>query len=154
MKNTVLLLLILILAVSACKRKNVRGDLKNRREILQASDWKLAGAIANGNPTSFPACQDDNYYVFIPGGSGKYEEGAVNCLDSNGTGNAPTYTPFIWQMNGDMRYLTLMNFAGDPDNWIEWEILNMTFDELKVRQKLVVDGKDVRLDMTYVAIPK
>lgn len=154
MKNIILLLLVLTLAATACKRKNIRGDLKNRREILQSANWKLVAATGNGGVTSLPRCQDDNYYVYLPGSVGRYEEGAINCLDSTGTGNAPTYTPFVWQMTGDLRYLYLINYAGDPERRIDWEILEMTFETFKVRQKLIVNGIDVRLDMTFSAIPK
>ena len=154
MKNTLLILLVTVLAVAACNTNNVRGDLKNRREILQSSDWKLVSATANGGATATPECQHDNYYVFIPGGSGKFEEGTINCLDSTGTGNAPTYTPFIWQMTGDLRYLYIMNFGGDPEKRMEWQILEMDFEKMLVRQMLVVDGIDVRLEMEYRAMPK
>lgn len=154
MKNIIILLLAITMSATACNRKNVRGDIKNRREMLQASNWKLVSMTANGGPTSLPDCQKDNYYRFDPGSNGRYEEGEINCLDSTGTGNAPTYTPFIWQMPGDLRYIFFVNYGGDPDSRIEWEVLNMTFEELKVRQKLVENGIDVRLDMTYKAIPK
>lgn len=154
MKNTLLILSAILVALVSCNTNNVRGDLKNRREILQSSDWKLVSATANGGPTSTPPCQDDNYYVFIPGGSGKFEEGAINCLDSTGTGNAPTYTPFIWQMTGDLRYLFIMNIGGDPDKRMEWQIMEMDFEKMLVRQMIVVDGIDVRLEMEYRALPK
>ncbi|MCB0695808.1 MAG: hypothetical protein KDC07_00505 [Chitinophagaceae bacterium] len=154
MKKLVVLLLILVVSVTACKRKNVRGDLKNRRDMLEASNWKLINITGNGGMTSLPPCQQDNYYEFIPGSSGKYHEGAINCLDSLGTGNAPTYTPFLWQMTGDLRYIYFMDYGGDPDARFQWEILNMTFDKLDVRQRVVENGIDVRLDMTFVAISK
>lgn len=154
MKNIFLLLLAITIAGTACKRKNVRGDLKNRREMLQASNWKLVTMTANGGASSLPDCQKDNYYRFDPGSNGRYEEGEINCLDSTGTGNAPTYTPFIWQMPGDLRYIFFVNYGGDPEKRIEWEVLNMTFEELKVRQKLIENGIDIRLDMTYKAIAK
>ncbi|MBZ0100460.1 MAG: hypothetical protein K8F30_15375 [Taibaiella sp.] len=154
MKNTLLILLMTVLAITACNTNNVRGDLKNRREILQSSYWKLESATANGGGTSFPKCQDDNYYNFEPGGTGRYEEGPDNCLDSTGTGNAPTYTPYIWQMTGDLRYIYIMNYGGDPEKRIEWQILEMDFKEMLVRQMVVVDGIDVRLDMTYRAMTK
>lgn len=142
------------LFLAACKDKNIRGDLKNRREILASSNWKLKSATANGGPTSLPPCQNDNYYVYQPDGTGRYEEGTVNCLDSTGSGNAPTYTAFLWQMTGDLRYIYIMNYGGDPQKRLNWEVLNMTFEELEVRQKLTVDGIDVRLDMTFEAMPK
>lgn len=154
MKNTLLILLVTVLAIAACNTNNVRGDLKNRREILQSSYWKLESATANGGGTSFPKCQDDNYYNFEPSGSGRYEEGTDNCLDSTGTGNAPTYTPYIWQMTGDLRYIYIMNYGGDPEKRIEWQILEMDFEKMLVRQMVVVDGIDVRLDMKYRAMPK
>lgn len=154
MKNTLILLLAIVFAVAACNTNNVRGNLKNRREILQSSYWKLESATANGGATSFPKCQDDNYYNFEPGGSGRYEEGTDNCLDSTGTGNAPTYTPFIWEVTGDLRYIYIMNYGGDPSKRLEWQILDMDFKEMTVRQMLVVDGIDVRLDMRYKATPK
>ena len=154
MKYILLFILIIALTATACKRKYIRGDLKNRREILQGANWKLVEMTGNGGITALPRCQDDNYYVYNPNSVGRYEEGAVNCLDSTGTGNAPTYTPFTWQMTGDLRYLYLINYAGDPDRRIDWEILDMSFERLKVRQKLIVDGIDVRLDMTFMAIPK
>lgn len=154
MKHFILVILLLTVSVTACKRNNIRGDLKNRREILQSSNWKLIKITANGGPTSLPECQQDNYYVFTPGGSGSYEEGENNCLDSTGTGNAPTHTSFLWQMTGDLRYLYLLNYAGDPGRRIEWEIRNMTFEQMDVRQFVKADGIDVRLDMSYKAIPK
>lgn len=154
MKNILLLSILMLALISSSCRKNIRGDLKNRREILQSSDWVLVSMTANGGGTSLPVCQQDNYYVFNPGSNGKYEEGAVNCLDSTGTGNAPTYTPFLWQMPGDLRYIYFLDYGGNPENRFEWEVLNMTFDELKVRQKLVENGIDVRLDMTYKAVSK
>ncbi len=154
MKNTILILLVIVLASAACNTNNVRGNLKNRREMLQSSDWKLVAATANGGQTTLPKCQLDNYYNFAPTGDGRYEEGSMNCLDSTGTGNAPTYTPFIWQMTGDLRYIYIMNYGGDPEKRMEWEILDMNFYELNVRQKLVVDGIDVRLDMKYRAMVK
>lgn len=154
MKNIIIFSVLIAALMSTSCRKNIRGDLKNRREILQSSDWKLASMTANGGPTSLPDCQQDNYYVFNPGSNGKYEEGDVNCLDSTGTGNAPTYTPFLWQMTGDLRFIYFLDYGGDPDSRFEWEILNMTFDELNVRQKTTQNGIDVRLDMTYKAISK
>jgi len=154
MKRIVLLLAILGVMVASCDTNNVRGDLKNRRDMLEASNWKLINLIGNGGSTSLPPCQQDNYYEFIPGSDGKYHEGAINCLDSNGTGNAPTYTPFKWQMTGDLRYIYFLDYGGDPDARFSWEILNMTFEELKVRQKIVENGIDVRLDMTFRAISK
>lgn len=154
MKNTLFILLTTILAATACNTNNVRGDLKNRREMLQSSNWMLESATANGGATSFPQCQNDNYYNFEPSGTGRYEEGADNCLDSTGTGNAPTYTPFIWQVTGDLRYIYIMNYGGDPEKRLEWQILDMNFEVLTVRQMLQVDGIDIRLDMRYKAIPK
>ena len=154
MKNILIIILLLAIGTTACKRKNIRGDLKNRRDILQSADWKLASINGNGGMTSLPDCQKDNFYVFTPGGQGSYEEGAINCLDSNGTGNAPTHTQFLWQMTGDMRYLYLLNYGGDPARRLDWQILNMTFEEMDVRQYVEVDGIDVRLEMKYVAIPK
>lgn len=154
MKKLVLLFLVLSLGISACKRNNVRGDLKNRRDMLEASNWKLISITGNGGGTSLPPCQIDNYYEFVPTGDGKYHEGAINCLDSTGTGNAPTYTPFLWQMTGDLRYVFFLDYGGDPHSRFQWEILNMTFDKLDVRQKVVENGIDVRLDMTFYARPK
>jgi hypothetical protein len=57
-------------------------------------------------------------------------------------------------MTGDLRYIYIMNYGGDPEKRLEWEILDMNFYELNVRQKLVVDGIDVRLDMKYRAMTK
>lgn len=154
MKQLLFTLTAVILFASSCDRRNIRGDLKNRREILQSSNWKLTKMTGNGGLTSLPECQLDNYYVFNPGGNGSYEEGANNCLDSTGTGNAPTHTSFLWQMPGDMRYVFFLNYAGDPERRIEWQILDMEFEEFTARQMIEVDGIDVRLDMTYTAIPK
>lgn len=154
MKYALLIILLSTIAITSCKRNNIRGDLKNRRDILESADWKLVSISGNGGGTSIPACQEDNYYVFIPGGQGSYEEGAINCLDSTGTGTAPTHTQFLWQMTGDLRYLYFINYGGDPARRIEWQIMNMTFEEMDVRQFIEVDGIDVRLDMKYAAIPK
>lgn len=153
MRN-VILLLIIVTALTSCERKYIRGDLKNRREILQSSNWKLTSITANGAPTSLPDCESDNYYVFIPGGSGTYEEGENNCLDTAGTESAPTRTDFTWQMPGDLRYIFIYNYGGDPEKRLDWQILDMKFETLEVRQFLVQDGVDVRLEMTFTAIPK
>lgn len=154
MKNTILILLAIAFIATSCERKNVRGDLKNRREILQTSNWKLVNITGNNGATSIPECQQDNFYVFDPGGVGRYDEGENNCLDSTGTGNAPDYTNYNWQMTGDLRYLYFINYAGDPESRIEWQILDMNFEEFVARQMVEVDGIDVRLDMTYRAIDK
>lgn len=153
-KHIFLLLFVAVIAVTSCKRKNIRGDLKNRREILQSSDWKLVSIKSNGGNTSLPACQDDNYYHFEPGGTGRYMEGEVNCLDSTGAGNAPTYTPFLWQVTGDLRYIYFLEYGGDPDAKFEWDIQNMTFEKLKVTQQLYENGKDIILSMEFAAMPK
>lgn len=154
MKKLIFLLLTIAIIAPSCKRNNVRGDLKNRREILQTSNWKLVNITGNNGNTSIPECQRDNYYVFDPGGTGRYDEGENNCLDSTGTGNAPTYTSYLWQVTGDLRYLYFVNYAGDPERRIEWQILDMNFDEFVARQMIEVDGIDVRLDMTFRALEK
>lgn len=154
MKNLFLLLLVAMIAFTACKRKNIRGDLKNRREILQSADWKLVSIKSNGGKTSLPECQQDNYYKFEPGGNGKYMEGAVNCLDSTSTGNAPDFTPFLWNVTGDLRYIYFLEYGGDPENRFEWDIKNMTFEEMTVTQQLYENNKDIILEMTFAAMPK
>lgn len=154
MKKILAVLLIIVIVAPSCKRKNIRGDLKNRREIMQSANWKLTKMIGNGGLSSLPECQQDNYYIFDPGGSGRYMEGENNCLDSTGTGNAPDYTPFTWQMTGDQRYIYFVNYGGDPESRVEWQVLDMNFEEFEVRQRVEVDGIDVRLDMTFSAIPK
>lgn len=155
MKNTILLLSILMLSAVSCKRKDIRGDLKNRRDILESSNWKLSSITDNGGPTSLPDCQQDNYYVFTPGGSGRYEEGPVNCLDSTGTGTAPTYTAFVWEMTGDLRNIWFRDYGGDPDAGFNWEITNMDYEELTVYQIVKTpDGIQHKLEMVYRSIPK
>ncbi|MCB0699374.1 MAG: lipocalin family protein [Chitinophagaceae bacterium] len=154
MKHILLLCMSLMLVTVSCKRKDIHGDLKQRRDILKGHNWKLIRITDNGGTTSLPICQIDNYYVFETNGTGRYEEGTLNCLDSTGTGNAPSYTSFRWEMTGDLRNLYFLEYAGDPERRFEWEILNMTYDELKVRQTLHVDGIDHRLDMTFFAMNK
>lgn len=154
MNKIIYIFLSLVLLSTACKRKDIKGDLKQRRDILETSNWKLTNITDNGGYTTLPACQHDNYYVFDPGGTGRYEEGADNCLDSTGTGNAPTYTGFRWQMTGDLRFIYFLDYGGDPDSRIEWEIVNMTYEEMIARQRVEVDGISHRLDMTFIAIGK
>lgn len=153
-KGLLILLLVLVTATTACKRKNIRGDLKNRREILQTYNWKLTQISGNGSMTSIPPCQQDNIYQFDPGGNGRYLEGEDNCLDSLGTGNAPTYTPFLWNVTGDLRYLYLLNYGGDPDKRFEWEITNMTFETMDVKYFDFVNNLDVEVRMKFSAVPK
>lgn len=153
-KYIVLALLLVSIAATSCKRKNIRGDLKNRREILQTYDWKLINITANGGPSSVPPCQQDNIYRFEPGGTGRYLEGEYNCLDSTGSGNAPTYTPFRWEVTGDLRYIILRDFGGDPAARFEWDVQNMTFDRLNVAYFDSENGIDIRVAMEFAAVPK
>lgn len=155
MKNTLIILFILAVSAAACKRKDIRGDLKQRRDILESSNWKLSSIRDNGGPTSLPKCQQDNYYVFTPGGTGRYEEGSDNCLDSTGTGNAPTFTSFLWEMTGDLRNIYFRSYGGNPDDKFSWEITNMNYEELSVTQILVTpDSIQHRLEMVYQSFPK
>ena len=117
MKQTLFILLALTIVAIGCKRKDIGGDLKNRRDILESKNWKLISLIDNGGNGNLPACQDDNYYVFMPSGEGRYEEGAVNCLDSTGTGTAPTYTGFLWEMSGDLRSLSFLKYGRPRCKW-------------------------------------
>lgn len=149
MKQALFLLFIISVTAVSCDRKDIGGDLKNRRDILESENWKLASITDNGGASSLPPCQQDNYYVFVPGGTGRYEEGANNCLDSLGSGNAPTYTDFRWEMTGDLRQLYFLQYGGDPEDRFEWEILDMEFDKLEVRQVRTIDGIDHRIDMVY-----
>ncbi len=155
MKNTLLIVLIMAVSAVACKRKDIRGDLKNRRDILESANWKLSSIKDNGGPTSLPACQQDNYYVFTPGGTGRYEEGTNNCLDSTGTGNAPTFTAFKWEMTGDLRNIYFREYGGDPDAVFNWEITNMDYDAMDVTQIVTTSDKiQHKLEMVFRSIPK
>lgn len=161
MKN-ILLVFIAIISLTACeKRKDINGDLKNRREILVTRYWRVKNIRDNGKYTAIKSCEQDNYYVFLRNGEGRWEESLINCFDTattpppiDSTNNggdttvnsnvigqpAPaTYTSFSWSMVSDLRYIYFKNFGAegyDP----EWEIENMDYGSLSVRRQETIDG--------------
>lgn len=153
MKQILSVLLVLVLFVS-CSKKNINGKLKDRRKILETNYWSLVRMTDNGNYAQLPKCQIDNYYIFNPGGTGTWEEGAINCLDSTGSGTAPNSTSFIWEMTGDLRYIYFREFGGDPQNRREWEILNMNYRILDVRESIEINGVQHRIDMKFAVTQK
>lgn len=170
-------MLLAIISLTACeKRKDINGDLKNRREILMSRNWRIASIKDNGTYTEIEYCKKDNYFVFEDGGVGRWEESLNNCFDtvttptpidtttnnngSDTTINArqlaepepiPTYTEFRWSMVSDLRYIYFKNFGEEGYN-PEWEIENMDYGSLRVLYSETIDGVNHRYQVELLAL--
>lgn len=174
MKN-LLLVFIAIISLTACeKRKDINGDLKNRREILMTRYWRVKNIRDNGQYIAIEDCKKDNYYVFLDGGVGRWEESLNNCFDTtyttppiDSTNNGgdttvnsnvigqpvppPTYTSFRWSMVSDLRYIYFKDF-GEEGNDIEWEIENMDYGSLSVRTQKTIEGNNHMYQIELTAL--
>ena len=63
--------------LSSCK-KDVETP-KTKTELISQGSWKFKSATVGGTAYSIPACQQDNIYTFLAGGTGSMDEGATKC---------------------------------------------------------------------------
>lgn len=160
-----LLGIIAIIAIASCqKRKDINGDLKDRRQILSTRAWRIVSIKDNSIPMSIKECERDNYFVFNSDGSGRWEEGANNCFDTvvvnpnpgDSTFNVepgvvPTYTSFSWSMISNLTFIYIKNFGKegyDP----EWEVVNMDYTSMRVHYSERINGYNHRYEMELVAL--
>lgn len=52
---------------------------KTKTELISQGSWKFKSATVGGSAYSIPACQQDNIYTFLAGGTGSMDEGATKC---------------------------------------------------------------------------
>ncbi len=142
MKQTIFLLSALAIIAGSCgKRANVNGDIKQRCMILMTHKWVLVSKEVNGANQPIKECEKDNYFVFDTASLGRWEEGAMNCLDTGSTENGvvPTYTDFRWYITADQRELYIKDF-GQIGHDPEWEITNMDYSSMDVTTSERIDG--------------
>jgi hypothetical protein len=88
MKNNFSIILILLMALTACKK----SDPASKTDLLTAGKWQITeyteicycGGMGFGTSSrdvyaSYAACERDDYYVFYKGGSAEVNEGATKC---------------------------------------------------------------------------
>lgn len=144
MKNITLLLLALIsiTAVSSCKKNNVNGQLKDRREIIALRPWKIAKLEVGGQTTSLKSCELDDVWYF-KSSQGRIEENGTQCDDNTASFPAGRMmedpTEFTWSFTGDLRYLLIRNFGANGEEF-NWEVQNMNYDEFTIYYSENKDG--------------
>jgi hypothetical protein len=86
MKKQVSLLIVLFAAnffiFSSCNKNDYNPPApKTKTQLLTQGSWKFKSATANGGDASgfLSACQKDNIYTFVAGGTGTADEGATKC---------------------------------------------------------------------------
>ncbi len=162
MKNLLLAATALIMLASCGKRINVNGDVKNRRNMLMAKQWIISEITENDGPFKLKECQRDNYFIFNDDGSGTWEEGANNCLDtippstntmkSTENGPAPTSTSFTWSCTSDQREIYIYNF-GKAGQHYAWDIAEMNYSMLKFTFT-VKDANEHIYDYNVTMVPR
>ena len=98
MKKQISLWIVLIAAnffiFSSCdKNDDPPPPQKTKTELITQGSWKFSTATANGSDASsyLQACQKDNFYIFLVGGTGTVNEGPTTCNAGD-----PQTTPFTW----------------------------------------------------------
>ncbi|HKC34596.1 MAG TPA: lipocalin family protein [Chitinophagaceae bacterium] len=98
MKKQLTVLFALIAAnffiYSSCNKSDYTPPTpKTKTQLLTQGSWKFKGATANGGDASgyLSACQKDNIYTFVAGGTGTANEGATTCNPGD-----PQSTPLTW----------------------------------------------------------
>lgn len=141
MKKVLLGVIGMAMFATACikETKDVNGDIKNRYEILSSRQWIMVSQKINNVVTPIKDCEKDNYWVFEPNHNGRWEEGANNCLDTNGAETPMTYTDFRWYNTSDQRFIYLKDL-GQIGHDPEWEITNMDYKSMDITESARVNG--------------
>ena len=86
MKKQVTFLILLFVTnffiFSSCNKDDAAPPAsKTKTQLLTQSSWKFKSATANGADASgyLQACQKDNIYIFLVGGTGTADEGPTKC---------------------------------------------------------------------------
>jgi hypothetical protein len=109
-----LLLCVLgVAALGACKKNNETSPETSRTELLTAKNWRLAAATITADSkttdeyAASDACERDNFIKFNSNNTVVVDEGANRCDPSN----AQTQTS-TWDFNNDQTKLSIPVYAG------------------------------------------
>jgi hypothetical protein len=112
MRNKLVLLSIISLALFCCKKKD--SEVKTKTTLVSQQSWKFndAGVDQDKNGTIdtdisgfVSACLKDNIVSFASNGSGTSDEGATKCNSSD-----PQTVPFTWSFASNE---TMINITGN-----------------------------------------
>ena len=87
-------------------------SLDNQSKRLFKAKWKMWQIELNGNTTTVPTCNQDDYLVFNIDGSWNYEIGADNCGGSNLPSNGRYTLPYAMCENSSELYMSMTTLNG------------------------------------------
>ncbi len=87
-------------------------SLDNASKRLLKAKWKMWQIELNGNTTTVPACNQDDYLVFNIDGSWNYEIGNDNCGGSNLPSNGRYTLPWVMCENSSEIHMSMTTLNG------------------------------------------
>ena len=134
-------MVMLSLFVLSCNK-----DKPSKTELITKTSWKFSKATVGGADVTalLEACQKDNVAVFISGGTGTVDEGAMKCTASD-----PQVVAFTWSFQSNETTLSLSAtlFTGGSNLY---NIVNLTESELTVSQDVTISGNTQNAIFTFV----
>lgn len=147
MKTSLLPAIVLaILSVTACTKKNETDTSKTKSEWIVAAPWKYSKATVLGIDASsyFAACQKDNVATLRADNTGTLDEGATKCNSSD-----PQSVSFTWAFTNNETTLQVSTvlFSGGSN---EFTVESISSTTLVLSQMLTISGISQRVVFTFV----
>jgi len=133
MKIKLMLLLIAILAMTACKKENSLSS----SEILTSQDWRITSRITDGLE-DLDDCEKDDKITFSSEGIYNVAPGDLGC-------NIELDTGLPWSLNSEETILTVGGFIFE----MNMNILSLTEDEMVLEGEVEFFGDVTNAKLTF-----
>ena len=126
-KQLLFLLSLTAFLLISCEEDNPPTP-KTKTQLLTQGTWRFSAATANGSDASgfLQACQKDNIYTFVSGGTGTVDEGASKCNASD-----PQTSSLTWNFaSGEtILHISAPFFSGSGN---DFTLVALTETQLKI----------------------
>ncbi|RYZ51668.1 MAG: hypothetical protein EOP49_11155 [Sphingobacteriales bacterium] len=127
MRTVYILLCLVLLAASGCKKE------KNMVDLLTGPTWKMKALIVNNQQELVHPCREDNTYRFFADGSFVLNNGGNLCVEGEEVEMTGT-----WELTPNGRRMNII-YTGVN---LTYDVLKISADELEFQ--LVLDTATVR----------